>query len=64
MDIVDVTVNDAVAEIHYNTSGSQPDMENFENVMQLTALDFELEELHLNNQEEGEKKIFLFDIAK
>jgi hypothetical protein len=63
-DIVDVTVNDAVAEVHYNMADSQENTENFENVLQLAALDFEFEELHLNNQEDGEVKIFLFDIAQ
>ncbi|MFA1820353.1 hypothetical protein ACDX78_09230 [Virgibacillus oceani] len=64
IDIVDVTVNDAVAEVHYNVADSQANMADFENVLQLAALDFEIEALHLNNQEEGEIKIFLFDIAK
>ena len=64
IEIVDVTVNDAIAEVHYNISDSQEGLADFENALQLAALDFKFEELHLNNVEEGEMRIFLFDIAK
>jgi major membrane immunogen (membrane-anchored lipoprotein) len=64
IDIVDVTVNDMIAEVHYNTADSQANLENFEHVLQLAALDFDFEHLQLNNQEEGEVKIFPLDLAR
>lgn len=64
IEIIDVTVNDAAAEVHYNLAEDQADITDFENVLQLTALDFGFQELHLINQEEGQASIFLFDPAE
>lgn len=63
IEIVDVTVNDRIAEVHYNVAG-ELNLEDFERVLQLTALDFDFEHLELTNQEAGESKIFLMDLAR
>jgi hypothetical protein len=64
IEIIDVSVQDARAEVHYNAVNAEADIADFENVLQLAALDFDFQELHLINQEEGLAKIFLFDQEK
>lgn len=61
IEIIDVSVHDALAEVHYNSPDAQTDISDFENVLQLAALDFHMQELHLINQEQEQAKIYLFD---
>jgi hypothetical protein len=58
-------INDNQAEVSYsineeNSEWTEEDQKHFENILQLTALDFQVEELHLINEDENTITIFTF----
>ncbi|TSB47911.1 hypothetical protein [Alkalicoccobacillus porphyridii] len=64
IEIDSAELNDGVAEIHFtqteDTEWTEEQIEDFEHVLQLTALDYEAEELILVNETERARTVFSF----